>query len=108
MLIAQENTTNRSNNFNSISRRTVERAKVTCWGPHVGPSQASAIEADHRGARLLLPWQARQGEVISVSFGDSLGNYQTVRARVAWTHPMQWTNRVVAGLAFEEELSEVA
>ncbi len=113
MLVTERIVTRGPLPFRALSRRLSERrrlgaAAVHCWSRNIAPCEVSIIEADDRGARLLLPRQTRPGEVISVSFSDGLGHYRTVKARVCWVHPMQWTQRVVAGLAFEEALEQLA
>lgn len=67
-----------------------------------GPSrQVSIVEVDTRGARLVLPFRVMTDEVISVTFTDSLGRYQTRRARVAWTESLGFAGQVMIGLCFE-------
>jgi hypothetical protein len=62
------------------------------------------VEADTRGARLVLSFAARIGEYLHVCFADSLGMHQTRRARVAWSHRLENANRLMVGLAFDEEM----
>lgn len=113
MLVTEPRVTKRRQPSQAHSRRLSERrrlgaAAAHCWSGDIARCEAAVIEADDRGARLLLPRQTRPGQVISVSFADGLGHYRTVKARVCWVHPMQWTRRVVAGLAFEEALEQIA
>jgi hypothetical protein len=90
-------------------RRNKVRAKlaptrVTCWSAISNPRAATVVEADVRGARLVIPFAAKVGEIVHVCFGDHLGMHQTRRARVAWTHRLESANRLMVGLAFEEEM----
>lgn len=87
------------------SRHKVSPASITCWSEADAPRQVPAIEADLKGARLMLPWDVQPGESISVAVGDELGLYSTRRARIVWTQRLEVTGRVVAGVAFESELS---
>lgn len=93
----------------SYCRRQCQRAKlypasVTCWSANREPGVARVVEADIHGARLLLPFKARNGETIRVTFTDSLGLHQTRAARVAWTHTLESANRTMVGLAFSEQM----
>ena len=91
-----------------ICRREGVREKlvpvsITCWSNHDVPTKVAAIEADSKGARLMLPWAVSPGESITVCLADELGQYQTHTARVVWTQSLQVTGRVVAGVAFCSE-----
>ncbi len=91
-----------------ICRRDGAREKlvpvsITCWSQFDAPTKVAAIEADTKGARLMLPWSVSPGESITVCLADELGQYQTHVARVVWTQSLQVTGRVVAGVAFCSE-----
>jgi hypothetical protein len=86
------------------TRRKLSPAQVTCWSANAAPRTVTVIEADSCGARLVLPFRAMVGEIVRVSFADNLGLHQTRPARVAWTHRFDAANRVMVGLAFEEEM----
>lgn len=93
----------------SACRRTIDRAKfrpshITCWSEVDRVQTVSAIEADSRGARLMLPWNVQTGERIVVSVANEVGLYQTQLARVAWTERLELTGKVIAGVEFSEEL----
>ena len=99
---------NRTPRRSDICRRDGIREKhvpasVTCWSVYDSPTKVAAIEADSKGARLMLPWPVAPGEQICVSIADELGQYQTVPARVVWTQELPTTGRVVAGVAFLAE-----
>jgi hypothetical protein len=53
----------------------------------------------------VLAFPARLGEMLRVSFTDALGMHQTRRARVAWTHRLECANRLMVGLAFEQQMA---
>ncbi len=84
-------------------REKLAPVSITCWSQFDAPTKVAAIEADSKGARLMLPWSVSPGENITVSLADELGQYQTHIARVVWTQPLQLTGRVVAGVAFSCE-----
>lgn len=84
-------------------RQRILPATVTCWSPFDAPARAAAIEADSKGARLMLPWPVSPGETISVALGNEVGLFETRNARVVWTQPLQLTGKVVAGVAFDFE-----
>jgi hypothetical protein len=86
------------------SRQRVNPASVTCWSDYDRPSRAAAIEADSKGARLMLPWQVNPGETISVALGNEVGLFETRKARVVWTTTLELTGKVVAGVAFDSSL----
>lgn len=93
----------------SACRRLGERQKlnpthITCWSAVDPVKTVAAIEADTFGARLMIPWNARKNESIMVSVADEVGQYQTQIARIAWTQKMQFSDRVIAGVEFTEEL----
>lgn len=81
-------------------REKLHPTSITCWSEYDSPTKVAAIEADSKGARLMLPWPVAPGEEITVSLADELGLYQTHTARVVWTQPLPITGRVVAGVAF--------
>lgn len=101
----------RGNKLNSAyCRRLTSRAQLhlqrtLCWKQSSSPYEVAVIEADSRGARLVLPFQAKVGETINVSFSDELGLHQTRRARIAWVYQLETAHRTLAGLAFERPLS---
>lgn len=99
---------NRTPRRSDICRRDGAREKlhptsITCWSEYDAPTKVAAIEADCKGARLMLPWPVTPGEEIIVSLADELGLYQTHTARVVWTQSLQVTGRVVAGVAFSSQ-----
>lgn len=85
-------------------REKLRPISVTCWSPFDAPARAAAIEADSKGARLMMPWHVSPGETVTVALGDEVGHYRTQRARVVWTQTLELTGKVVAGLAFEDDL----
>lgn len=87
-------------------RAKVETSNITCWSDSDSPLRVPAIEADVKGARLMLPWDVQPGEHISVSVGNSVGLYHTRNARIVWTQKLEVTGRVVAGVAFDYELPQ--
>lgn len=86
------------------SRVRLAPSRVTCWGAYVQPRAATVVEADLRGARLVISFEAKVGETVRVCFADELGMHQTRQARVAWTHRLESANRLMVGLAFDEEM----
>lgn len=80
-------------------------ARVTCWSATANPRPAAVVEADARGARLVLAFDAKIGETVQVCFDDALGMHQTRCARVAWTYRLEMANRLMVGLAFDEEMA---
>lgn len=86
-------------------RQRIQPRSITCWSPVDAPARVAAIEADNKGARLMLPWAVQAGETIAVAVGDDLGQFQTRMARVVWTQTLELTGKVVAGVAFEQELA---
>lgn len=82
-------------------REKLRPASVTCWSAYDAPARAAAIEADTKGARLMLPWHVNAGEVISVALGNEVGMFETRKARVVWTQVLELTGKVVAGVAFD-------
>ncbi len=90
-------------------RRRKARAKlapcqVTYWSAYTEPRTATVVEADIRGARLVIAFNTKVGDTVCVCFADDLGMHQTRRARVAWTHRLESANRLMVGLAFEEDM----
>lgn len=88
-------------------RVRIAPCQVRCWSATSQPRTTTVIEADTRGARLLLNFSVRVGEIVRVSFSDSLGLHQTRSARVAWTHRFEAANRVMVGLCFQEDMSSM-
>ncbi len=84
-------------------RSKLRPASVTCWSPYDRPARVAAIEADTKGARLMLPWPVSAGETIVVSLGNEVGMFVTRNARVVWTQPLEVTGKVVAGVAFDQD-----
>lgn len=82
-------------------REKVRPASITCWSAYDAPARAAAIEADSKGARLMLPWHVNTGETISVAMGNEVGLFETRKARVVWTQTLEVTGKVVAGVAFD-------
>lgn len=83
-------------------RRAIRPEEAVCWTQFDSPHQAVVIEADTRGARLVLPWPVEKDEQIAVSLCNSLGLYRTEKAKVAWTHRLERSGRTVVGLYFEK------
>jgi hypothetical protein len=90
------------------SRRKVQPAGVKCWSHSKSPSDASAIEVDTKGARLIFPWRVRQGETVTVSFCNGMGLYRTEQARIAWTQEIDSSGRTIAGLYYEPRRVQAA
>jgi hypothetical protein len=86
------------------ARTRLQPAAVTAWSATSDPRPVTVVEADACGARLVLPFEARVDELIRVCFADAMGFHQTRRARVAWTHRFTSANRLMVGLAFDEEM----
>jgi hypothetical protein len=89
-------------------RRKVHAVNVKCWSAVQAPVCVTVIEADIKGARLMFPFHVCQNEHVKVSFEDDMGLHQTRVARVAWTQVLASGSKVVAGVAFDEELSFAA
>ena len=87
------------------SRQRLHPAQVTCWSSSAQPRTVALVEADSRGARLILSFKVRIGEYIRTSFSDDLGLHQTRRARVAWTYRLESAGRLMVGLAFDGEIA---
>jgi hypothetical protein len=85
------------------SREKFRPASITAWSAYDAPVRVAAIEADCKGARLMLPWPVQTGERICVSLGNEVGLFETRNARVVWTQTLQVTGKVVAGVAFDSE-----
>lgn len=77
---------------------------ITCWKSNQQPTKVRSIEIDARGGRLVLPWKVAPGDTVYVSLGNNLNQYRTIKARVAWSQPVAFTNGAIAGLAFEEDV----
>lgn len=90
------------------NRRKVFPTGATCWSDKNAPEKAVVIEADTKGARLILPWPVKQGQDIHVSFANQLGLYRTERARIAWTEDLGQAGRTVAGLYYRPSRKRVA
>lgn len=93
----------------SACRRDHDRVKInpshiTAWSECDRVQTISAIEADTHGARLMLPWNVQAGEQLVISVANEVGLYQTQVARVCWTHRLEITGRVIAGVQFQEQL----
>jgi hypothetical protein len=86
-------------------RRKVHAVEVKCWRSSEAPVCVTVIEADVKGARLMFPFAVDQNEHVRVSFQDDLGMYQTRVARIAWAQTLSSGGKVVAGVAFDEELT---
>ena len=89
-------------------RARLSPTRVICWSTVAEPRAVTVIEADTRGARLVLSFEAKIGELLRVCFDDSLGMHQTRRAHVVWTHRLKSANRLMVGLTFEEEMALAA
>lgn len=81
-------------------RRKVKPAGAKCWSKKKQPSQVVVIEADTKGARLILPWPVSKGQDITVSFSNNLGLYRTEHARIAWTQKLDSSGRTIVGLYY--------
>lgn len=81
-------------------RYKIQPASVTCWSSHDRPGNAVLIEADTKGARLILPFEAYENQVVNVSFANSLGLYRTEKARIAWTQELDSSGRMIVGLSY--------
>lgn len=71
-----------------------------CWTASDRRERAVVIEADRKGARLVLPWSVTPDEEICVSFGNALGLFRTEKARVAWARPLENSGHSVVGLYY--------
>ena len=87
------------------SRQRLYPKQVTCWSSSTQPRTVALVEADNRGARLILSFKVRIGDSIRTCFSDELGFHQTRCARVAWTHRLESAGRLMVGLAFDQELA---
>ena len=97
----------------SRCRRNSQRTQlaptsITCWDVGQQPTPVRSIELDSKGGRLLLPWDVAEGQYILVSMANHLNQHLTIRARVAWTQSVKYSSSVIAGLAFDEEVSIAA
>ena len=81
-------------------RKQVQTAETVCWTNFESPEKAVVIEADRRGARLILPWPVEKDEQIAVSFSNDVGLYRTEKARVAWTQTLETSGKTVVGLCY--------
>lgn len=89
-------------------RSRLSPSRVLCWTRRRSPQPAGVIELDVRGARLVLPFRVRVGQPITVSLADELGFHQTCSATVVWVDSLERAGRTMVGVAFSQELSEVA
>lgn len=73
-------------------RDKLKPARVTCWSAATQPRAVTVVEADARGARLVLPFTVHVGETVRVCFADEMNLHQTRRARVVgatgWNAPI--------------------
>lgn len=97
-----------SENKLNACRRILKRNKIGiapetayCWTGSDSRKRAVVIEADRKGARLVLPWPVAADEEICVSFGNALGLFRTEKARVAWARPLENSGHSVVGLYYE-------
>lgn len=89
-------------------RRKVSPSGATCWSGSDSPSKAVVIEADTKGARLILPWTVQRGQDITVSFANSLGLHRTEKAKIAWTQPLDSSGQTIVGLYYTTALARAA
>lgn len=89
------------------ARRRINPVSATCWSEKNSPLRATVIEADTKGARLILPWITEQGETLSVSYGNRLGLYRTEKARIAWAQRLE-SGKTIAGIYYESEQTAAA
>ena len=97
----------------SLCRRRQPRQRwsasvATTWLPGDRPTKVSVIEADIKGARLMFPFHVETNDRVQVAFEDELGFYQARTARIAWTQNLEAAGKIVAGVAFDEELDYAA
>ena len=91
------------------TREKWSTGEVTFWSKRSSrPSRVSAIEADARGARLLLPSEVTVGDFIHVCFADEVGQYQSFEARVVWTHGLAVSGKQIAGVMFLDETGSMS
>ena len=93
----------------SLCRRRQPRQRwfanvATTWLPGDRPTKVSVIEADVRGARLMLPFHVQTDDRVQIAFEDDLGLFQTRTARIAWTQSLEAAGKIVVGVAFDREL----
>ena len=89
-------------------RRKIHARQVRSWKGDIAPTPVTVIEADVKGARLMFPFWVAPNDSVTVSFEDEMGLYQTRVARIAWTQSLPATGKIVAGVAFDVELSAAA
>lgn len=111
-MVGQKSPDNSISEF-SRCRRERPRTKVfprevKCWDASSAPQEVTLIEADTLGARAVLPINLRAGDQVTISFKNKLGQFRTRQARVAWTQAMTAAPKVIAGLAFDEDLTSAA
>ena len=92
----------------STPRQQLEPSRISCWNHTGRPAEVRSIELDSRGGRLVLPWNVAVGDTIHVSLEDHVSQHRTIRARVAWAQPVRFSDAVIAGVAFDEEVSLAA
>jgi hypothetical protein len=88
-------------------RRKIEPVSATCWAKTKTPSKATVIEADTKGARIILPWSAKRGDALKVSYANRLGLYRTEKARIAWTQTLE-SGKTIAGIYYETAQGKAA
>ena len=91
-----------------VRRRKVNPSGAICWSQADSPSKAVVIEADTKGARLILPWSVKKGQNITVSFANSLGLHRTEKARIAWTQELDSSGQTIVGLYYTPGMSRAA
>ena len=89
------------------NRRRINPVSATCWTDAKSPSPATVIEADTKGARIVLPWKVTKGDTIAVSYGNHLGLYRTEKAKIAWTQQLD-TGKTIVGLYYESACANAA
>lgn len=82
-------------------RRRINPTSAKCWSTIDSPKEVVVIEADTKGARLIIPWRAAKGQAIKVSYGNHLGLYRTENARIAWTQELGNSGKTIVGLYYE-------
>ncbi len=89
------------------NRRRINPVSATCWSDAKSPSPVTVIEADTKGARIVLPWKVAKGDTIAVSYGNQLGLYRTEKAKIAWTQQLD-TGKTIVGLYYESACANAA
>ncbi|MFA5506890.1 MAG: hypothetical protein WC314_03200 [Vulcanimicrobiota bacterium] len=88
-------------------RHRIHPVSATCWTEGKAPRAATVIEADTKGGRLIIPWNASTGDTLKISYGNQLGLYRTEKARVAWTQRLE-SGKTIAGIYYESADSHAA